>query len=76
MKYKNSTFPSIIIFATGLAVSACSNDTSAQGDKQKTTVAQTFNYQPQGILAKSLPDIADALKNGDITSEALVQLYL
>ena len=76
MKYKTSTFPTIIIFAIGLAVSACSKDPSAQGDKQKTAVAQTFNYQPQGILAKSLPEIADALNKGDITSEALVQLYL
>lgn len=34
------------------------------------------DYRVTGILAKSLPEIAEALNKGDITSEALVQLYL
>ena len=39
-------------------------------------IVQKIDYIPTGMLAKSLPEIAAALENGDITSEALVRLYL
>lgn len=38
--------------------------------------AETISYVPQGWLARSLPEIADALKSGEVTSEALVKAYL
>ena len=34
------------------------------------------DYLPEGILATTLPEIADALQNGDISAEALVESYL
>jgi amidase len=34
------------------------------------------DYRPEGILAATLPEIADALQNGDISAEALVEYYL
>jgi amidase len=34
------------------------------------------DFRPTGILEKSLPEIAEALNNGEITSESLVKLYL
>lgn len=35
-----------------------------------------IDYRASGILAKSLPEIADALQQGEISSTALVELYL
>ncbi|HBJ89591.1 MAG TPA: amidase, partial [Gammaproteobacteria bacterium] len=34
------------------------------------------DHLPEGILAATLPEIADALQNGDISAEALVESYL
>ena len=76
MKYQSIKFTTIIMLAAGLSVTACSPDASKDAANQEKAVAHAVNYQPQGILAKSLPDIADALNKGDITSQALVQLYL
>lgn len=50
-----------------------SNDTFAPQTEQ---VAEKPNYQPQGWLAKTLPEIAAGIKAGDITSEELVQAYI
>jgi amidase len=36
----------------------------------------SIDYRANGILAKSLPDIVEALNRNEITSEGLVQLYL
>lgn len=76
MKYQSTKLTAVILLAAGLTVSACSPDTSKEDASQEKAVAHVANYQPQGILAKSLPEIADALNKGDITSQALVQLYL
>jgi amidase len=37
---------------------------------------EVIDYRASGILAKSLPEIADALQQGEISSTALVELYL
>ena len=73
MKYQALKFTTVLI-ATGLALASCSPE-MAKDNTENVSVERT-NYQPDGILAKSLPEIADALNKGEITSEALVQLYL
>ncbi len=37
---------------------------------------ETTNYQPAGWLAKTLPEIADGLRAGDVTSEEIVSAYI
>ncbi len=76
MKYRSKKFTAIIMLAAGLSVTACSPDSSKDSARREKAAAEAENYQPQGILAKSLPEIADALNKGEITSQALVQLYL
>ena len=41
-----------------------------------TGQASGADHLPEGILAATLPEIADALQNGDISAEALVESYL
>ena len=41
-----------------------------------TGQASVADHLPEGILAATLPEIADALQNGDISAEALVESYL
>ena len=57
-----------------MAFSGCSS--TVDKNEAAKTKATVTNYRATGILAKSLPEIAQALKNGEISSEALVQLYL
>jgi len=65
---------SIVILATGMAVTGCSlNAKKPEVAKEQAVVT---DYRATGILAKSLPEIVEALQKGEITSEALVQLYL
>ncbi len=59
----------IIIPATVLFACAPSTDS-------ETTTEVAPNYAPQDLLAKSLPEIAEALQSGEVTSESLVQDYL
>jgi amidase len=42
----------------------------------ETTPPAPVNYQPRELLAQTLPEISDALQNGDISAEALVEHYL
>ncbi|MBV1911575.1 MAG: hypothetical protein KUG78_19950, partial [Kangiellaceae bacterium] len=42
-------------------------------DKQQNTVN---DFKATGIIAKSIPEISKSLSDGEITSEALVKLYL
>ncbi len=50
-----------------------SGDTVAAVDEQGGVVS---NYAPKGWLAKSLPELAEALRTGTLSSEALVESYL
>ncbi|MEP7705088.1 amidase [Paraglaciecola sp. 25GB23A] len=65
----------LLALAIGLALSACSpsNETTI---KSAATSEVEVNYQATGIIAKSLPEIAQALDSGEISSEELVTLYL
>ena len=69
----------LLLSAVTLAVAGCSPDT-AQKTPQNTSLATAEalreSYQAQGLITKSLPEISEALASGEITSEALVQLYL
>ena len=57
---------------TMMAVLGCTPNNTTK--PQNNTL--TSDYRASGILAKSLPEIAVALNKGEITSEALVALYL
>ena len=74
MNRQSKKLASLIILITGMAFSGCTPTTEKTEIVNKKTV--TTDYRATGILAKSLPEIAAALNKGDITSEALVQLYL
>lgn len=60
----------VAAIAAGLASCAQQEDQSAE------TSQPSGSYTPDGMIAKSLPEIRDALANGEITAEALVNAYL
>ncbi len=45
-------------------------------NSEAVSTSNHIDYQPKGIIAKSLPEIVKALDSGQITSEQLVNLYL
>ncbi len=47
-----------------------------EGTVQAGSTAAALDYAPQDWMAKSLPEIAEALRVGDVTSESLVASYL
>jgi amidase len=63
-----------LALAIGLALTACSTSNENVQSAQKTPTV--IDYQAKGIIAKSLPEIAKALNSEEISSEALVTLYL
>ncbi|MFT4939025.1 MAG: amidase [Paraglaciecola sp.] len=64
----------IYALAAGVALSACSKAPKQAVTDQGTPVITDF--RATGVIAKSLPEIVAALDNKEISSEALVQLYL
>jgi len=64
----------ILALAIGLSLSACSLSDENVQSAQISPVAA--DYQAKGIISKSLPEIVEALNSGEISSEALVTLYL
>lgn len=58
----------------GCSPQGTNNGAGTQSDQTETMAV--VSYQPTGWLAKSLPEIAEALRNGDVTAEALVQSYI
>jgi len=77
----------IVFLMSACLLSACAHvNSSQQKESLLQTQAQTKQinaqhnmyerWQPQGILALSLPEIATALKNGQISSEDLVRKYI
>ncbi|WP_426358234.1 amidase [Pseudocolwellia sp. HL-MZ19] len=64
----------ILALAIGLSLSACSLSDENIQSAQISPVAA--DYQAKGIISKSLPEIVEALNSGEISSEALVTLYL
>ncbi|HXI86748.1 MAG TPA: amidase [Parvularculaceae bacterium] len=60
------------------ALCACSPTTTTPTNGAASSAAPEAmkDYAPTGIIAKSLPEISDALANGETTSATLVQTYL
>lgn len=74
MKIRSINFAFSILLIPCLSLLGCStksDNSETMNDKLVVT-----DYAAQGILAKSLPEIATAIKQQEITSEALVNLYL
>jgi amidase len=66
----------LITFLTS-ALSQCSPPASSPVDsKPDSSPVTTMDYSAQGLLAGTLPEIADALRGGEISAEELVELYL
>ena len=74
MKNLSKKLVSIIILVTGMVLAGCS--LKAKKPEIAKEEADVTDYRATGILAKSLPEIVEALQKGKITSETLVQLYL
>jgi len=68
----------IFLLAVAISIIGCSQDEQQieTVNQQPIAKALSTDYRAQGLLAQSLPQIVQALNHGDITSEALVQLYL
>lgn len=66
---------SLLTISLSLSLAACAPE-AVQKASPITEAAQRESYQATGLITKSLPEIAEALAKGEITSEALVQLYL
>lgn len=64
----------ILALAIGLSLNACSLSDENVQSAQISPVAA--DYQAKGIISKPLPEIVEALNSGEISSEALVTLYL
>jgi amidase len=60
--------------AAGISVSGCSPTTELSETTQPVIVDTDF--RATGIIASSLPDVIEALNNHEVSSEALVTLYL
>jgi amidase len=64
-----------------ISIAACAPETSNQ-TKNETDITysevsvDTQSYVPTGMLAKTMPEIAAALKAGDISAEDLVKAYI
>lgn len=64
----------LLSLAVGLALAGCSP--SSEPQQSAPTPIVEANFQATGLIAKSLPEIAQALNNGEISSVELVTLYL
>ncbi|MCF8475050.1 MAG: amidase [Emcibacter sp.] len=75
MKKYTSILPIQLILIIAFVITGCSPD---ETQKNANTLGEKDqnSYQAEGIIAKSLPEISDALAHQNITSEALVRLYL
>lgn len=65
---------SFLLFCAVLILFGCSSEKSKSNNPP--TIASSDNYQAAGIVSKTLPEIIEALDQRQLTSEALVQLYL
>jgi len=67
-----------LLFTAAVLVTGLSACAPAQNENVVTapTVISGQNYDAQGWVSKTLPELAEALKSGDISSEELVTAYL
>ncbi len=75
MKHQMTNLPILFISAISISLVGCSPD-ETQKSSFEVKILNHDSYQAKGLIAKSLPEISAALASGEITSEALVQLYL
>ncbi|GAA0858971.1 amidase [Aliiglaciecola litoralis] len=66
--------PTLLALLAGLIISGCSS--APKHSINKLADADFNDHHATGILAQPLPVVVNALQNGDITAEQLVQLYL
>ncbi|HSF14872.1 MAG TPA: amidase [Vicinamibacteria bacterium] len=59
-----------------LTLLACAPTVRQDAAEEGNPLASEALYAPEGLLAKSLPEIAEALRAGETTSEALVTAYI
>ena len=72
--YKNILSLSSLLLLT---LTACSQAPEPVVSEQPEPVpVQETDYQPSGVIAGTLPEIAEALNSGAVTSEQVVQAYL
>jgi len=60
--------------AAGILLSGCSP--TVELSKTTQTVSVDTDFRAKGIIAGSLPEVIEALNSGEISSQALVTLYL
>ena len=60
--------------AAGIFLSGCSP--TVELSKTTQTVSVDTDFRAKGIIAGSLPEVIEALNSGEISSQALVALYL
>jgi len=69
-----------LLLAATVLVAGLSACATAQNENVTITITPTAissqNYDAQGWVSKTLPELAEALQNGDVTSEELVTAYL
>ncbi|KCZ65953.1 hypothetical protein L53_01180 [Hyphomonas sp. L-53-1-40] len=63
----------LVAALSALALTACSPQT---GDTSMPDTKAPISYAAEGWTAKSLPELAEALKAGDVSAEALTRAYL
>lgn len=56
--------------------SSPSSSVAEPGSAAPQSTPEPENFEPQGILAQSLPEIAEALQTGEVSAEELVEMYL
>lgn len=66
----------ISVSAAAILLAACSPETGTEGAAEMPVVADAVSYAPTGWTSKSLPEIAAALQNGEVSSEDMVKAYL
>ncbi|MBB5518480.1 amidase [Amphiplicatus metriothermophilus] len=64
----------IIAMLPAAAIAACSPRVEEASPAE--SAEQAADYAPEGVIAKTLPEIAAALAAGETTSEALVEAYV
>lgn len=75
MKNLSVKMPALLTLAVSISLMGCTPE-EAKKTNDVTESTNRESYMAQGLVAKSLPEITQALTNGEITSEALVHLYL
>lgn len=74
MKKQSFKLISIITLTSTIAISGCWP--RIENSSRATKDVMVVDFRAKGMLARSLPEIAKALNNGEVTSEELVQLYI